>query len=453
VPADAGIPSECISVGSGPGAAALCVKHTAKVVQFTETQADIAKQYAKLLLERGLARTSQEAEKQAFLMWALDFGSVSQIEEALAQGGDPNLIMPRGDTPLGKVSGSPDNPQGSRAPTVRILLRAGADPNLPSEGKLPLAIAIARAHTDVVEVLIDVTDRQMVSRVEIGGALVAAAANGSLSLVRRLLAEGVPPDSTGPRASSITPLMMAAAFGHVEVVQALLAAGADVNTTDLEGQTALDHAFHDLTKGKKTFPILQQAGGVFGGPRQREGDAIGREFRVAAQQPTYKEALEKITHLTGVSPAHLRNSLNAEIPGGYGFSLAEGRARSFVEEHQAEFFARGICLFSIEDTVAVLPTSDVYQAIAAVGTTGANSGVYNEDLIIWLRELEKEQPFRITGIGPDSLEGKFTTTIKDPVTLVRKINELCPDGDEGPDAETKQVNHLKKTSEFCLWWD
>jgi hypothetical protein len=247
--------------------------------------------------------------------------------------------------------------------------------------------------------------------------------------------------------------MMAAAFGHAEAVQALLAAGADVNATDLEGQTALDHAFHDLTKGKKTFPILQQAGGVFGGPRQREGDAIGREFRAAAQQPAYKAALEQITRLAGVSPSPLRNSLNAEIPGGYAFSVSENRASSLVEEHQAEFLARGIYLFSIEDTIAVLPTSDVYRVIAAIGTTGANSGVYNHDLITWLRELEKDQPFHITGIGPDFLEGKFTTAIKDPVALVKKINKLCPDDDEGPDAEKKQVNHLKKTSEFFLSWD
>jgi hypothetical protein len=247
--------------------------------------------------------------------------------------------------------------------------------------------------------------------------------------------------------------MMAAAFGHAGVVQALLAAGADVNTTDLEGQTALDHAFHDLTKGKTTFPILQEAGGVFGGPREREGDALGREFRAAAQQPTYKTALEEIKRLADVSPVPLRNTLNAEISGGCAFSVPENRAGSFVEEHQTEFLAQGMYLFSMEDAIAVLPTTDVYRVIAAIGTTGANSGVYNEDLVTWLRELEKEQPFRITGIGRDFLAGKFTTAIKDPVTLVKKINKLCPDGDEGPEAERTQVNHLKKTNEFFLWWD
>ena len=43
--------------------------------------------------------------------------------------------------------------------------------------------------------------------------------------------------------------------------------------------------------------------------------------------------------------------------------------------------------------VALLPTTDVYRAIAAVGTAGPDCEVSNEDLIAWLRDLEKEQPF------------------------------------------------------------
>src|SRR5207302_5510551 len=120
---------------------------------------ETVKEYAKLLLQRSLVGTSEDAKIQACLMWALDFGSVAQIEAALAAGGNPNLIMPRGDTPLGQVVRRSDNPKGNRLDSARLLLRAGADPNLPSEGKPPLAIAIEQGHTDVIELLRDATDR------------------------------------------------------------------------------------------------------------------------------------------------------------------------------------------------------------------------------------------------------------------------------------------------------
>src|SRR5215472_9081649 len=181
-------------------------------MEFTDVQADIVRRYAKLLFQRNLVPTTEEANTQAFLMWALDFGSVAQIEQALAAGGNPNLIMPRGETPLGKVVRSSDNPRGSRLLSSRALLRAGADPNLLSEGKLPLAIAIERRHTDAIELLRDLTDKSKVPLSDQGAALVAAAADGSLSLVTRLLADGVPPGSTGRPGSSVSPLMMAAAL-------------------------------------------------------------------------------------------------------------------------------------------------------------------------------------------------------------------------------------------------
>jgi len=73
-------------------------------------------------------------------------------------------------------------------------------------------------------------------------------------------------------------------------------------------------------------------------------------------------------------------------------------------------------------------------------------------LIAWLRKLEKEQPFIVLGLGNDFLEGKFTTPITDPLALVRRINELCPD-EVGPETEPQQVLHLTQTNRLFLWWD
>ena len=45
-----------------------------------------------------------------------------------------------------------------------------------------------------------------------------------------------------PTYGGITPLMMAALRGNLEVVKVLLAAGADVNMKDHKGKTAVDYA-------------------------------------------------------------------------------------------------------------------------------------------------------------------------------------------------------------------
>src|SRR5439155_5591196 len=132
-------------------------------------------------------------------------------------------------------------------------------------------------------------------------------------------------------------------------------------------------------------------------------------------------------------PPRPLQGIEGEIPGGHGFVIAKERAQSLAEEHHAEFLALGVYLFSTEylagenTAVALLPTTDIYRAIAAVGTAGPDCGVSNEDLIAWLRDLEKDQPFLITGIGRDFIEGRFIAPIKDPAALLERINRLCHD--------------------------
>ncbi|MCA9500732.1 MAG: ankyrin repeat domain-containing protein [Nitrospira sp.] len=68
-----------------------------------------------------------------------------------------------------------------------------------------------------------------------------AATNGDTQKVRTLLQEGIDVNSTFPIVQT-RPLMVAAAFGHVDTVQVLLDAGADVNSKDLTGWTPLHAA-------------------------------------------------------------------------------------------------------------------------------------------------------------------------------------------------------------------
>jgi hypothetical protein len=140
------------------------------------------------------------------------------------------------------------------AAAVRNLLAAGANPNAASGRGLPvIALAVNNAHPRAVQ-------RQILSLLLDHGAnaaarvrethttpLMWAAAWGDLALVQRLLDGGANPNARGlhPQlfeaqyAPRYTPLMLAAEAGFTEVVRLLLTRGARVNAANREGETAL----------------------------------------------------------------------------------------------------------------------------------------------------------------------------------------------------------------------
>jgi len=73
-------------------------------------------------------------------------------------------------------------------------------------------------------------------------ALINAAKNGEEERVEKLLLEGVPVDSRATWEFNTTPLMVASMWGHVRVVELLIANRCDLELRDEQGQTALFHA-------------------------------------------------------------------------------------------------------------------------------------------------------------------------------------------------------------------
>ncbi len=414
--------------------------------------------FEKLLVERKLLKPGDNPRLQALLMYVMDYSSIPRLEKVLAAGANPNMVMTRGETPLGKAARSAHGKEfGVEA--FRMLLAAGADPNILSEGKSLIAIAREGCQAEIIVILRDLLGAEKVSKSDLSKALFSAVADGSLPVVQRLLAEGISPGTDAdPLQLGCTALMVAACYGHVEIVRTLLAAGVDVNAKDKQGLTALDYTQKNRTVTRKVIPILVKAGAVRGDSEEEENEAT-RGFAAAAKKAPFKDALAKAKKLTGGTRHHLHGAED-EIPGGFGYVIAEDRARAIAEEHHKEFLSLGTYLFFSRDladvndpVVALLPTTDVYRAIGAVGTEGPNSEVYNADLIKWLRELEKEQPFLIFGMGRDFIEGKFTTAIKDPVGLVKRICKLCPDGDDDLESVKQQAEGLRRTRQLFLWWD
>ena len=81
---------------------------------------------------------------------------------------------------------------------------------------------------------------------------VACQENDTTSLKQQLTQSGIDPNTT--LISDITPLMIASSCGHIEVLEYLLQAKADVNSKDEDGYTPLAYAI----TGSKSLTIVQQ---------------------------------------------------------------------------------------------------------------------------------------------------------------------------------------------------
>lgn len=77
--------------------------------------------------------------------------------------------------------------------------------------------------------------------------LMRAAAIGHVERVEELLSDGVDVNARGPRGS--TALMFAAGGGHLEIVRLLMENGADARLREDGGWSALDHAREDDESG------------------------------------------------------------------------------------------------------------------------------------------------------------------------------------------------------------
>ena len=168
-----------------------------------------------LLIDAGadVAATNRYGVSAASL--AAENGNAAILVRLLDSGVDPDTTMPGGETLLMTAArtGSPD--------IVRALLARGADPNARERlrGQTALMWAAAGNNAAVIHVL-----------AEQGADLHARTDNPSRSPGRTF--------SSTP-ATGFTPLLFAVRGGHLDAVRALLDAGADVNDTLSDGQSAL----------------------------------------------------------------------------------------------------------------------------------------------------------------------------------------------------------------------
>ncbi|MGH7676561.1 MAG: DUF4253 domain-containing protein [Gemmatimonadales bacterium] len=200
------------------------------------------------------------------------------------------------------------------------------------------------------------------------------------------------------------------------------------------------------------------------GPRDRGSTLdIAADFAVPADFGDAVGALERLTGARARPLVGVDTGGDERATAGRAFDLPQADAEKLVRTLQARFLDRGFFLFRHEqhfaidgkpDEVGLLPTPDVYDVLVLMGTNGWNYDIGPDSIVAWLRALEREQPFVLTGIGFDFVEGRFTEAIRDPGALAQRFYEFCPDiVDQGTGSVRALAGELRRSMALYCWWD
>jgi hypothetical protein len=198
-----------------------------------------------------------------------------------------------------------------------------------------------------------------------------------------------------------------------------------------------------LTKERKQelLALLENAG-----VKVDPAYALVKEFAKAAQQPVFLAALRHVGGLLGrdATPWKKRKGV-------YRFDAVNPTT---LAEAQTNARAAGFCLIGNETwkanpTALLFPTGDKYAVIAALGTS-TNGGPDTHDLILWFRNMERENPFELTECGFDHLSGVFPNPVVNALPLAERMMRLCPEF-QGP--VEALAAELEQGREFGFWWD
>ena len=205
---------------------------------------------ADLLIRAGARVTARTREGVTPLQLAAINGSPSMLDRLLKAGADPNAALtPTGDTALMFTA------RTGRADAVRVLAEAGANVNASETwgGTTALMWAVSEGHAEAARVLIaagaDVNARSNH----------VAAANGRGFEGRTPVQKQTDARAEEFASGSLTPLLIAAREGALELARILVGAGANVNAVAGDGKTALALAIFNGQYDLASFLVDQKA--------------------------------------------------------------------------------------------------------------------------------------------------------------------------------------------------
>lgn len=183
--------------------------------------------------------TNPNAKANAFgdFINACQYGSLNTVKQFIDAGVDVNQIggLQNCHAPLIAASSRRDD----QIDIVELLIESGANPNIQNGfNQTPLLIAVQRNKINIISFLL-----KSGASIQPSNLLCIASRRGKCNIVKTLIAADADPNATSDTEKNQTPLMIASAKGHLEVINILTHhLTTEINKFDDIGETALDKA-------------------------------------------------------------------------------------------------------------------------------------------------------------------------------------------------------------------
>ncbi|HEU0014817.1 MAG TPA: DUF4253 domain-containing protein, partial [Longimicrobium sp.] len=201
-------------------------------------------------------------------------------------------------------------------------------------------------------------------------------------------------------------------------------------------------------------------------PGGRAPERLPAGFAVPADFAGAVRALERLTggraHPLEFEDLETMEMVPAE---GFEIGLSEKLPDRVMDAAAPLFRARGFLLFRNQhpvrlgehpEYIALYPRDAAYEVMALAQTNGANYGIGPDSVVAWLRRLEADHPFVVTGIGHDYFEGRFTGAMDDARArlLARMMDDFCPDVvTQGTGTLRALEREVRRERVLYCWWD